>query len=76
MRRLVLTWRRQGGEWREVELERHVKKYTLDNLDCGTAHHLYITPYNAIGEDNVLGYAMLFSVLCYRVYWYFTAEYI
>ena len=50
LRRLVLTWRRQGGEWREVELGRTIKEYTLTNLDCGTSHHLYITPYNAIGE--------------------------
>ncbi|XP_047741073.1 Down syndrome cell adhesion molecule-like protein Dscam2 [Hyalella azteca] len=49
LRRLLLTWRRQGGEWREEELDRHLTQYKLEGLDCGTAHHLYVTPYNAIG---------------------------
>jgi len=47
-----LTWRRQGGEWQEVEVGRTLSEYTVGGLDCGTDHHFYINPYNAIGKDN------------------------
>lgn len=56
----VINYKRDGGDWEELQIAARTDTYMLRNLWCGTRYQLYITAFNRIGTglpcDIVNGY--------------------
>lgn len=46
----VLAVRREFGEWREQQLDRHTGTFQLEALQCGTRYQLSLAGFNRIGR--------------------------
>ncbi|GAB6020358.1 Down syndrome cell adhesion molecule-like protein 1 [Chamberlinius hualienensis] len=47
-----LSYRKDKGEWEEIQLEPEIRFYTVDSLQCGTVYELYMTAFSVIGPGN------------------------
>lgn len=45
----VINYKRDNGDWEELQIESKTNSHLLNNLWCGTRYQLYITAYNKIG---------------------------
>jgi hypothetical protein len=45
----VINYKRDHGDWEEMQIEAKAHSHTLHNLWCGTRYQLYITAFNKIG---------------------------
>lgn len=45
----VINYKRDNGDWEELQIDSHTNSHLLSNLWCGTRYQLYITAYNKIG---------------------------
>jgi hypothetical protein len=45
----VINYKRDHGDWEEMQIEAKAHSHTLHNLGCGTRFQLYITAFNKIG---------------------------
>uniref|UniRef100_T1J9F3 Down syndrome cell adhesion molecule-like protein Dscam2 n=1 Tax=Strigamia maritima TaxID=126957 RepID=T1J9F3_STRMM len=48
----TLSYKKEYGEWEEIEIEPHEDTVLLENLYCGTKYHLYLTAYNKVGAGE------------------------
>ncbi|PSN42210.1 hypothetical protein C0J52_11247 [Blattella germanica] len=49
VRGYVINYKRDHGDWEELQIEAKSNSHMLHNLWCGTRYQLYITAYNKIG---------------------------
>lgn len=58
----VINYKRDHGDWEELQIGPNINSYTLKNLSCATRYQLYITAFNDIGMglpcDIVSGYTL------------------
>lgn len=45
----VINYKRDNGDWEELQIDSKTNSHLLNNLWCGTRYQLYITAYNKIG---------------------------
>ena len=45
----VINYKRENGDWEELQINSKTNSHLLMNLWCGTKYQLYITAYNKIG---------------------------
>lgn len=45
----VINFKRENGDWEELQIDSKTNYHLLSNLWCGTKYQLYITSYNKIG---------------------------
>ncbi|XP_037045508.1 Down syndrome cell adhesion molecule-like protein Dscam2 isoform X1 [Bradysia coprophila] len=45
----VINYKRDNGDWEELQIDSKTNSHLLGNLWCGTRYQLYITAYNKIG---------------------------
>jgi hypothetical protein len=45
----VINYKRDHGDWEEMQIEAKANSHTLHNLWCGTRYQLFITAFNKIG---------------------------
>jgi Down syndrome cell adhesion molecule len=45
----VVNYKRDYGDWEELQIESNVESHLLRGLWCGTHYQLYVTAYNRIG---------------------------
>lgn len=45
----VINYKRDNGDWEELQIDSKTNSHLLSNLWCGTRYQLYITAYNKIG---------------------------
>lgn len=45
----VINFKRENGDWEELQIDSKTNVHLLSNLWCGTKYQLYITAYNKIG---------------------------
>lgn len=45
----VINYKRDHGDWEELQISARTDEYMLRNLWCGTRYSLYITAFNRIG---------------------------
>lgn len=45
----VINYKRDYGDWEELQIESNVESHVLRGLWCGTHYQLYVTAYNRIG---------------------------
>lgn len=45
----VINYKRDNGDWEELQIDSKTNAHLLSNLWCGTKYQLYITAYNRIG---------------------------
>jgi Fibronectin type III domain/Immunoglobulin I-set domain len=45
----VANFKRENGDWEELQIDSKTNSHLLTNLWCGTRYQLYITAYNKIG---------------------------
>lgn len=45
----VINYKRENGDWEELQVDSKTNAHLLGNLWCGTKYQLYITAYNKIG---------------------------
>lgn len=45
----VINFKRENGDWEELQIDSKTNAHLLANLWCGTKYQLYITAYNKIG---------------------------
>lgn len=45
----VINYKRDHGDWEELQIAAHTSEHMLRNLHCGTGYRLYITAFNRIG---------------------------
>ncbi|XP_065077714.1 cell adhesion molecule Dscam1 isoform X2 [Ochlerotatus camptorhynchus] len=45
----VINYKREHGDWEEIQIDSKTNTHLLVNLWCGTKYQLYITAYNKIG---------------------------
>jgi hypothetical protein len=45
----VINYKRENGDWEELQISSKSNSHLLSNLWCGTKYQLYITAYNKIG---------------------------
>lgn len=46
----VINYKRESGDWEELQISSKLNSHLLSNLWCGTKYQLYITAYNKIGN--------------------------
>ncbi|KAK6630670.1 hypothetical protein RUM43_014659 [Polyplax serrata] len=58
----VINYKRDHGDWEELQIGAKITSYSLQNLWCATRYQLYVTAFNKIGMglpcDIVNGYTM------------------
>lgn len=45
----VINYKKDNGDWEELQIDSKANSHLLSNLWCGTKYQLYITAYNKIG---------------------------
>lgn len=45
----VINFKRENGDWEELQIDSKTNAHILSNLWCGTKYQLYMTAYNKIG---------------------------
>lgn len=45
----VINFKRENGDWEELQIDSKTNSHLLGNLWCGTKYQLYVTAYNKIG---------------------------
>lgn len=51
MRGFTLTYRKEFGDWEEIQLDRRVNSHLLEDLQCGTSYQFTIVTFNKIGTS-------------------------
>ncbi|XP_068085516.1 cell adhesion molecule Dscam2 [Anabrus simplex] len=51
----VLSYKRDHGNWQEVQLEADKSSHTLQSLHCGSTYHAYLTAHNRVGNSRPSG---------------------
>lgn len=51
IRGFTLTYRRESAEWDELQIDRRITSYMLENLQCGTKYQFTMTCFNKIGTS-------------------------
>lgn len=52
VRGFVIHYKLEHGEWEEMHVDGTRNTFTLSNLRCGTAYHVFITAYNDVGSGE------------------------
>ncbi|XP_030245645.1 Down syndrome cell adhesion molecule-like protein Dscam2 isoform X2 [Drosophila navojoa] len=47
----TLTYRRESAEWDELQIDRRITSYMIENLQCGTKYQFTMTCFNKIGTS-------------------------
>lgn len=47
---MLLSYRREFGDWEEIALDRRANSHTLENLQCGTTYQFTLAAFNKIGS--------------------------
>ncbi|XP_060644681.1 cell adhesion molecule Dscam2-like [Drosophila nasuta] len=47
----TLTYRRDSSDWEEIQIDRRVTSYMLEDLQCGTQYKFTMNTYNKIGSS-------------------------
>lgn len=47
---MLLSFRREFGDWEELYLDRRANSHTLENLQCGTTYQFTLAAFNKIGS--------------------------
>jgi hypothetical protein len=48
----VLSYKRDHGNWQEVQLDADITSYILQSLHCGATYHAYLTAHNKVGNSR------------------------
>jgi hypothetical protein len=48
----VLSYKRDHGNWQEVQLDADRTSYVLQSLHCGATYHAYLTAHNKVGNSR------------------------
>jgi hypothetical protein len=48
----VLSYKRDHGNWQEVQLDADRTSYILQSLHCGATYHAYLTAHNKVGNSR------------------------
>ncbi|XP_021937228.1 Down syndrome cell adhesion molecule-like protein Dscam2 isoform X2 [Zootermopsis nevadensis] len=51
----VLSYKRDHGNWQEVQLDADRMSYVLQSLHCGATYHTYLTAHNKVGNSRTSG---------------------
>jgi hypothetical protein len=51
----VLSYKRDHGNWQEVQLDADRASYVLQSLHCGATYHAYLTAHNKVGNSRTSG---------------------
>uniref|UniRef100_A0A1I8PJY9 Down syndrome cell adhesion molecule-like protein Dscam2 n=1 Tax=Stomoxys calcitrans TaxID=35570 RepID=A0A1I8PJY9_STOCA len=51
LRGFTLTYRKEFGDWEEIQLDRRVSSHLLEALQCGTRYQFTLVTYNKIGTS-------------------------
>jgi hypothetical protein len=51
----VLSYKRDHGNWQEVQLDADRTSYVLQSLHCGATYHAYLTAHNKVGNSRTSG---------------------
>ncbi|XP_039950916.1 Down syndrome cell adhesion molecule-like protein Dscam2 isoform X9 [Bactrocera tryoni] len=52
LRGFTMTFRKEFGDWEEIELDRRVNSHLIENLDCGTRYQFNMVTFNKIGTSE------------------------
>lgn len=55
IRGFTLTYRRESAEWDELQIDRRITSYMIENLQCGTKYQFAMTSFNKIGTSVTSG---------------------
>ncbi|KAJ9577944.1 hypothetical protein L9F63_025194, partial [Diploptera punctata] len=48
----ILSYKRDHGNWQEVQLDSDRLSHTLQSLHCGATYHAYLTAHNKVGNSR------------------------
>jgi hypothetical protein len=48
----VLSYKRDHGNWQEVQLDADRTSHVLQSLHCGATYHAYLTAHNRVGNSR------------------------
>ncbi|ALC39172.1 Dscam2, partial [Drosophila busckii] len=51
LRGFTLAYRRESAEWEELQVDRRINSYMLENLQCGTRYQFTMNTFNKIGPS-------------------------
>lgn len=51
----MLSYKRDHGNWQEVQLDADRTSHVLQSLDCGATYHAYLTAHNKVGNSRTSG---------------------
>lgn len=51
LRGFTLTYRKEFGDWEEIQLDRRVNSHLLEGLQCGTRYQFTLVTFNKIGTS-------------------------
>lgn len=51
LRGFTLTYRKEFGDWEELQLDRRINSHLLENLQCGTRYQFTVITFNKIGSS-------------------------
>lgn len=51
----MLSYKRDHGNWQEVQLDADRMSYVLQSLHCGATYHTYLTAHNKVGNSRTSG---------------------
>lgn len=51
LRGFTLTYRKEFGDWEEIQLDRRVNSHLLESLQCGTRYQFTLVTFNKIGTS-------------------------
>lgn len=49
---LLLSFRRELGDWEEISIDRRANSHTLEDLQCGTTYQFTLAAFNKIGSGS------------------------
>lgn len=52
LRGFSMTFRKEFGDWEEIQLDRRVNSHLIENLDCGTRYQFNMVTFNKIGTSE------------------------
>uniref|UniRef100_W8BRX8 Down syndrome cell adhesion molecule-like protein Dscam2 n=1 Tax=Ceratitis capitata TaxID=7213 RepID=W8BRX8_CERCA len=52
LRGFTMTFRKEFGDWEEIQLDRRVNSHLIENLDCGTRYQFNMVTFNKIGTSE------------------------
>lgn len=48
----TLTYRKEFGDWEEIQLDRRINSHMLENLQCGSRYQFTVVTFNKIGSSS------------------------